>query len=220
MTPLFAIAAAVVSQNASISPPMTEAAFVDEIRQAIRGGQTDTAIVVAERCLRAWPNAAECHKLAGSAYARRAAMKGGDADDFQRARGHYQAFVDASPAAPDAPRVRQILEAVASEGRYTPPPPISPADETPRHALTEQYAEMCDEVGVEDLIELRVGSSLLVEKSVSAKVASDHPEIAALQVVDATHLKILGKTHGQAKLSVSFTGKNKPKPATATVEVR
>ncbi len=83
---------------------------LDEARPLVKQGQYQAAINRLEKCLKIDNKAFDCHKLLGSAYAKKGAAEN-NAEDVKKGLAHYERFVELAPPDDESvPKVRKIIE--------------------------------------------------------------------------------------------------------------
>lgn len=76
-------------------------------KQALIKGRLESARTSLEKCLKADPYLADCHRNLGVLFAK--------SDDVERALRHYRRYVELAPQAKDANRVRQMIQSAVSD---------------------------------------------------------------------------------------------------------
>ena len=100
--PAMNTAASTVTPRRPAPNPSPAGRLADEGKTALHQGRLDVAQEKLEACLVQDPNSATCHRSLGVLFAQRL--------NTSKSLDHYRRYVELAPAAPDADRVRQILQ--------------------------------------------------------------------------------------------------------------
>lgn len=102
-----AAAAAAAAAPKSTAQRDAAEALLDDASLSIKHGQYDVAIASLHRCMQTDRSLGACPRALGIAY--------GKVGDEHKAAYYYRLYLKASPTAPDATRVRQLISAYESD---------------------------------------------------------------------------------------------------------
>ncbi len=183
---LASVVVVTVLSSSALAADSSDAAMVATIRKQLKARDYDGATASAEKCVAVVPRSATCHKLAGSAFA--------SMGDVERSRSHYEQFLTlADPNDEAVPKVRALLgldpmPAGVRVSEPSPPKPLRRAEETSKR------------------LALTIGASSTLAVTSVIRVAVGDPKIADVSVVDATHLRVTGKSSGATSVVVWSEG--------------
>ncbi|MBL8910303.1 MAG: hypothetical protein JNM17_06335, partial [Archangium sp.] len=100
--------------------------YMSEITDARKRKDFEGALMIAEACIAAWPQVADCHRANGTTWAS-IATRDQSASAMDKAKASYQRFLElADPSDPFVPKVNAILD--AAEPRASVPAGTSPEE--------------------------------------------------------------------------------------------